>query len=376
MIKIRFTKKFIFALCYFILLILVLSFLFSSFHNRFSWTPVGYNTQTFITDYEYEILDYIHTNNELSDSRIVSDPVTMRIFTSLDNREWLIEHNMNPIGFTQTGRDILTLIRDDVLLESNSEISYSNLMYLTNITSNSEKGYLSIKDDAPNAELLVIFSGRTAYWLDKSDDIFTASVLFPFSYTVKTSHIFQFLDSTYFELVHKIDEKIYLFKVRSEPNYAAAIPYFNSTYLNLKLMKIGNGVYDFDFLPSDDNQTFNLSVKNGNYEKWSLVTEFSKMEDFSGFDLLVVYFNGRGTNSTFRLSIDGPTNSDRTIFLFKDEIMRNRSVVFDLKNPTFIEKNPNLHSVIRVLLTPHLANDTSIGDWRFSITFLKLDFSC
>lgn len=368
----KMTKMFKLVL-YAILVLIILSSLFAVFQKRFSWTPTGADTQTVIADYEYQTLDFLNNNSALQGARIVSDPITMRIFTSLSNREWIIEHTMNPNFFTQAGQDVVADIRNNILLAPDSETAYNHLMNLSNIVPYDEKGYLDLKDGVPNPDLILIFSGRTAYWLDNSEGISTPSVLFPFSCNVTTNHIFQFLDPKYFELLYKIDQQIYVFKPKPEPYYSAK-PYFKSTFIDLELMKIGNGSYDADLTTlQNNNHTLLVTVKNGVYEKWALVHNFSEPTDLSDFDLLSARFQGQSTNATFRISIDGPTTSDRTIFLFKDTNIEYQILLFDLKTPYAREQHPNLNSTIRMLLTPHIGTDMHTGTWYVSIAFIKLE---
>jgi hypothetical protein len=369
MIKIR--KLALYAIFVFI----TLSFLFAGFQKRFSWIPAGSETQTFIADYEYQALDFLSKNNALSGARIVSDPLTMRIFTSLDNREWIIEHSMNPIFFTQAGQCVVTDIRNNILLSSDSETAYDHLMNLTSTVPYDEKGYLNLKDGIPNPNLILIFSGRTAYWLDKSEGISMPSVFFPFSYKVDTKHIFQFLDTKFFDLIYKVDQQIYIFAVKPEPDYNAT-PYFKTMAIDLELSKLGHGGYDANLSTLlGDNQTVRVDVKNGTYEKWALVHKFPQPEDLSGFAMLSVRFKGQNTNATFRISIDGPTILDRTIFLFKDTNAEYRTLLFDLKTPYAREGQANLNSTIQILLTPHTRDDVYTGTWYILIELFKFEYS-
>jgi hypothetical protein len=367
---------------YVIFALIIMSSLFAVFQKRFSWTPIGADTQTVFADYEYQTLDFLNNYSALQGARIVSDPITIRFFTSLGNREWIIEHSMNPNFFTQEGQAVVADIRNNILLAPDSKTAYNHLMNLTSIVPYDEKGYLDSKDDVPNPGLIVICSGRTAYWLDNSEGISTPSVLFPFSYNVTTKHVFQFLDPTYFKLVYKIDQRIYVFKVKPEPSYSVK-SYFETTFLDMDLMKVGRGGYDADLTPlqnnadtstlHSNNQTMFVNVKNGAYEKWVLIHNFPDLTDFSGFDLLAARFQGQNTNATFRISIDGPTTSDRTIFLFKDTSTVYQTVLFDLKMPYAREQHPDLHSTTRILLTPHLGKDVYTGKWYVSIAFIKLE---
>ena len=350
--------------------LIVLSYLFTSFETRFSWTPAGSDTQTFIADYEYQALSFLNNNSTLAGARVVSDPLTMRIFTSLGNRDALLEHSMNTIFFTPEGQAVVSDIRNQILSQSDSKNVYTEIMKLNNTVPYDEKGYINLKGGVPDQGFIVVFSARTQYWLDKTNGIEIPSVFFPFSYKVNANHMFQFLDTRYFQLLYKVDQEIYVYFVRPQPYYQAT-PCLQYTQLNFDNLKLGSGTHAFNFSLTSENQTTITDHQNGTYLKWAIVHNYLQSQNLSDYDFLIVNFKGQNTNATFRISIDGPTTSDRSIFLFKDDSRDYKTVLLDLRTPYTKEQSPSLSNVTRIMLTPHLDADVHAGTYYVSVSLVK-----
>ena len=72
--------------------------------------------------------------------------------------------------------------------------------------------FLEFTQNPIPGKFIIIISRRTAWWLDKEGiDI---SPLDGLDYPVKPRHIKLFIDSPYFQLIYKIEGKIYIFIVK------------------------------------------------------------------------------------------------------------------------------------------------------------------
>jgi len=357
---------------YFLIGILILSFLFLRVYQRFTWKPRDANFTSILTGYEHEAIDFIK-NNVSSNTRIISDPFTMRLFTSLTNRQWLIEHLMNPIGFSEEGKKTVRIIREKILLAQESRDAFNSIQELKEIVPYDEKNFLERSRQNLADEFIVVVSGRTAYWLDVMDDIGTTQH-FPYSYSVKLKHIRVFLDYRFFDLIFKKNGQIYIFTVKKEPieTIISPIQLLELTPKPWRISNVGTGNYEakIQMIADDSSSHQQIHVSNGSFAKWGFILDFSTPTSFLEYDTLEFMWKGQHTNKTFRVSIDGPSQNDRTIFMFKDDASTWVRHIIELQSPHAVEGNPDLGAVIRIIITPHLESDVVKGIFEIKEIFL------
>lgn len=183
---------------------------FTSFNERFSWKPSGAMFRSIFTDYELEAMNFIRTKIP-SDVRIISDPFTMRTFTSLTNRQWLIESKMLAPAFTDEGKKILQVIKNDVLLARDGDHAYEAIKKLKAIVPYDEKMFLELSGEHVSGKFIVVISGRTDWWLRAKG--INWEYWFPFTYHLEREHVNIFLNNSHFKPLFIREGKIYIFSV-------------------------------------------------------------------------------------------------------------------------------------------------------------------
>jgi hypothetical protein len=176
--------------------------------TKFTWTG-GADYRSILTDYEEKAInEYIAKLPQ--DVRIISDPFTMIVFSSLTNRIGLVEHGIAPLTDQYKSASTVSTIWD--IFHSNSSLGIQqSIMKLQNVIPPDEKLYVQNTRTSLNlSKFMVIVSARTAWWLDNGDPL-GYYTLFPWSYGVASSDINPFLDPSTFNLTYSIDDRIYIF---------------------------------------------------------------------------------------------------------------------------------------------------------------------
>lgn len=373
MIDLRLTKHEIKTIgIYFVIGILILSFVFIRVYQRFTWKPTGATFTSILTGYEYEAIDFIK-NNVSSNARIISDPFTMRLFTSLTNRQWLLEHLMNPIGFSEEGKQTVRIIREKILLAQESRDAYNFIQELKDVVPYDEEMFLELSGEKLSDEFIVVVSGRTAHWLDVMEDIGTTQH-FPYRYNVKLMHLQVFHDYRFFDLIFEKNRQIYIFAVKQEPDESIISPikFLELTQKPWRTSNTGTGSYEAELQMTVDNSSsyFQIHISNGSYANWAFIQDYSTPTSVLEYDTLEFMWKGQHTNKTFRVSIDGPSQNDRTIYLFKDDASTWVKHTYELQYPHAVNGSPDLGAVVRIIILPHLEGDVVEG--VFGIKDLRL----
>lgn len=329
---------------------------------KFTWTG-GADYRSVLTDYEEKAInEYIAKLPQ--DVRIISDPFTMIVFSSLSNRIGLVEHGIAPL--TDQYKSASTVSTIWSIFHSDSSLGiHESIMNLQNVIPLDEQLYVQSTRTSLNlSRFMVIVSARTSWWLDNGDPL-GYYTLFPWSYNVTLSHIIQFLDPSTFNLTYRIDGKIYIFiagegdnspSYRVDTRYLSEEPqtpfwnveYYSSGNLSIILSQINSSIDGTQL-----NNCVNVMATNGSYGQWGLYHAFGDFMNMSKYQLITLPFYGENTNSTYYFSLDGPTIHDRTIFLFKDNFEGWNSVFFSLNRPFATEGKPDLASVTRIYFSPY-----------------------
>jgi len=160
---------------------------------------------TFPKDYEYEAALWIKKNTP-ANTVIISDPISIEILSSLADRVPIAQISM---GHPTRQEDIirLKLVYKILTTGEDSEV-YQLLEELKNLGVTTEQFYRSFHPIG-EPSFIILISQRTSLWLD-------VEMKYPIIYfngsPVNIKYISYFLNSDLFELLYRIEDKIYIFK--------------------------------------------------------------------------------------------------------------------------------------------------------------------
>jgi hypothetical protein len=303
----------------------------------------------------------------------------MRLFTSLTNRIWLADHADVPALSSNETKETIRAIWNGVFHSKSSQQAYSTIMSFNNTLPYDEEYFIQRTEKSRNmTKYVVVVSGRTAWWLDNKEPL-QYYTLFPHTYNATVASILQLADPQYFDLMYKIDQKMYVFELGRRANVSTndlmRTDYlFEDPQIKFWAMEFyGKGGYSAVLSQIDctidstmPNNSLNITTITGDSRIWVLLHEFAGFADLEDYDVLLLPFYGQSTNRTFYLSLDGPTIYDRTIFLFKDDFIGWNHVMLAMHTPTATENGPDLGRVIRITFNPfnedaHMLGELCIG---------------
>jgi len=179
---------------------------------RYSWKPYFSPYRSILSEYEISAIHFIR-KNVTTDCRIISDPLTMRFFTSFtgSSRIWLTEPEMIPGRSAPDDIETLHIVKREILSGYSSGQICKAIKEISTKIPHSEKPFLEFTGlRAPNRFIIVI-SGRTAWWIDKVQGI-DLHPLSGVTYKVSERHIRIFLNNpSLFKLIYKHEPYIYIF---------------------------------------------------------------------------------------------------------------------------------------------------------------------
>lgn len=191
-----------------LIFIVLIPGLVSPIHNKLTSFPPSR-----LANYEYETAVWLRENTEETDI-ILSDYWTMMLLTPLSNKIWFTDRFFTSDSLDIIYKEILSELKMNVFLSSNSETAYHSLLNLSlTIQKNidwTEKYYLTTKNiKQEDLTFLMILSSRTVEWLKDSNlDVDTPQYL-----PIDSIYFVPFNDSQKFEEVFSISQHIYVFKV-------------------------------------------------------------------------------------------------------------------------------------------------------------------
>ena len=179
---------------------------------RYSWKPNFSPYRSILSEYELSAIHFIR-KNVTTDCRIISDPLTMRFFTSFtgSSRIWLTEPEMIPGRSAPDDIETLHIVKREILSGYSSGQICKAIKEISTKIPHSERPFLEFTGlRAPNRFIIVI-SGRTAWWIDKVQGI-DLHPLSGVTYKVSERHIRIFLNNpSLFKLIYKHEPYIYIF---------------------------------------------------------------------------------------------------------------------------------------------------------------------
>jgi hypothetical protein len=358
----------------FLLVVSIIVPMFSSTVREYSYVPIGSDHRSILSEYEIETInDCISKLPE--DTRIVSDPFTMRLFTSLTNRIWLVDHSDVPVLASNQSQQTIYQIWNNVFHSNSSQTAYSIIKNFNSTVPYDETYFIQkTRKTVDLTNYVIVISGRTAWWIDHNDPL-ESYTLFPHTYNVTVSCLLPFLNSQYFHLLYKIDRKMYVFAAGADDNNSVnklistdylfkqpQVNFWNVEYYGTDNYSVTLSQINFTVDPTIDDNFLNITTAKGTNKIWVLYHIFDNATDFSKYDLLVLPFYGQATNRTFYLSLDGPTLADRTIFLFKEDFKGWNYLFFTLSSPTTNENNPDLGKIVRITFNPFLEDNYALSE--------------
>lgn len=195
------------GLCVFLIIIVLMPSLMQPLFNRFSITPCSC-----LADYEYDAAVWLRENTKETEV-ILSDYWTMMLLNPISNKIWLTSRQMYATVSTRTQMRLL-YIKNDVFNASDSKAAYGNiLIYSKHFDLDwTEKCYADYAGiDPEKLTFLVIVSSRTVKWLEQN----VPDVKYPQYSSVPLKYLKMFNDAQYFQLIYTVDERIYIYKVKS-----------------------------------------------------------------------------------------------------------------------------------------------------------------
>lgn len=165
-----------------------------------------------ITKYEYDAAFWIKKN--LPEATIVvSDYRTMLFLNSLGNKIWITGKRMYGTWLSHSSsKEALEIIKYKILKGYNSEEAYANIYRLLTLIHPEELQYMRYAGiDPKDITVIVVISSRTVKWIEQKgiNDIMDAQYS-----KVNPKYIKIFNNTMYFELLYKIDNNLYIFKVK------------------------------------------------------------------------------------------------------------------------------------------------------------------
>jgi len=189
---------------------------FQSYYNYWKWKPSYAPYRSILPEYEIEAINFVR-NYVPQEYRIISDPETARIFTSLTGpgRVYLLGFKYR-IESSCIETNIAYFIKYHIFLSNTSYESYQAIQLLKDIIIPEEKPFLEFVNKSNHrlslGKFIVIISRRTAWWIDKEG--VAINIREGVNYPVKQRHIRLFINKQYFELIYRIEGKIYIFIVK------------------------------------------------------------------------------------------------------------------------------------------------------------------
>lgn len=222
---------------------------------------------TFPKDYEYEAALWIKENTP-PNTVIISDPVSIEILSGLADRVRIAQITMGHLA-RKENITRLKLIYKILTAESDSEI-YQLLDTLKNMGITTEQFYQSFYP-VRYPSFIILVSQRTSLWLD-------VEMRYPIIYfnerPVNMKYISNFLNSDLFELLYKVEGKIYIFKPLGDFFWNAA------DYSMDVVEKVEGCVFHISF---DDKQMMEQVTLNITKVEWRM----GSAAYFNGFDSYV-----------------------------------------------------------------------------------------
>jgi len=173
---------------------------------------VKWSSSECIASYEYRAADWIRENLP-ENTLIISDYSTMLIMDSLGNKIWVTGKAMHAQTFgSNESKQAINIIKYEIFKANSSEKAYLSAQKLLSLIHIQERSYLHYAGmDINDLDIIIIVSSRTVKWIEQEgiNDIMDAQ------YTkVDPKYIEIFSDTTYFELLYKIDGYLYIFRVK------------------------------------------------------------------------------------------------------------------------------------------------------------------
>jgi len=173
-----------------------------------------------MTMYEYEAGVWLRENTEETDV-IISDYWTMMLLNQVSNKIWITEKSFVAWVLPQTNKNLLFYIKNAIFKANDSDCAYRAIRNLPNMLESNihwtERYYLDcIGIDIKDLKFLLVVSPRTIAWMERADEhkFVHDQWYLPFS-SIKPQNLDIFNDSR-FELIYRIPEKIYVFRVSNE----------------------------------------------------------------------------------------------------------------------------------------------------------------
>lgn len=181
------------------------------FHTFYSTNKYDQKYNTILTDYEYEVGEWIQDNTP-ENTRIISDFQTMQVLTPLSNRIWNVGRQMIKRELSEKEVGQMHTIKNDIFLANNSHIAHSKIYSFVGNEQFEDKKYLEytqISETEPT--FIVVITPKTSLWLTKST---IDPISNPVHGVVDPKTLKTFMDENYFELIYQLDEEVYIFKAK------------------------------------------------------------------------------------------------------------------------------------------------------------------